>query len=164
MCPPPEQSLNVLLLVALPCSCLGQMALKQLIFKRGFYCQISKLFTSRRQSAAFPRAAAAAIQMDIHTCLLANSLPSCHRHVTWWHSPKHKLTPQRPTPGGGFQAQKTSLSAARIRWKLKCKFKGRFKRKVHGDRRHIEDGNCCVRSEQTRILSLMPSTAIFREA
>lgn len=100
MCPPPEQSLNVPLLMALLCSCLGQMALKQLIFKRGFYCQISKLFTSRRQSAAFPRAAAAAIQMDIHTCLLANSLPSRHRHVTWWHSPKHRLTPQHSMPRG----------------------------------------------------------------
>lgn len=110
--PPPEQSLNVPVLVALLCSYLGQMALKQLIFKRGFYCQISKLFTSRRQSAAFPRAAAAAFQIVIHICLLANSLPSCHRHVTWWHSPKHRLTPQRSMPTG-FSGTKNQPQCSR---------------------------------------------------
>lgn len=124
--PPPEQSLSVPILVALLYSCIGQMALKQVIFKRGVLLPNLKALYKQETKCCPSTGSCSSCLTDSHPHLLAyklNFLPVTGA-LTWWHSLKQRLTPHCSV-SRAFQARETDLVHPEIRCKFKCKVKER---------------------------------------
>lgn len=78
---------------------LGQMALKQLIFKRGFIAKSQSSLQAGAKVLPFLWLRQLLLgESSTFACLQAHFLPVTN--VTWWHGLKHSLTPQCSMPTG----------------------------------------------------------------